>query len=234
MWNKCASWGLKLFPAKREIRHCEHVVYILKCRSPFNLHYMQVYAFFGDTWSFGSINLIYIKIIDFAHYLFHFIIRQFLISSVIFKFTFPIIFGPCCDFNLHLIVPVIFSYRIIIYVGVFTWFVLWLQVHTIFNHYLKHWGILLRRFHWASHTTAGLRTSAAHCLPNSVNKNQTCHCLNRNRFIGQNIILKYFSQAGRPLNKTNSCIYSHATDIRSLFSRTSWNTANTHICVPNW
>lgn len=170
MWNKCASWGLKLFPAKREIRHCEHVVYILKCRSPFNSHYMQVYAFFGDTWSFGSINLIYIKIIDFAHYLFHFIIRQCLISSVIFKFTFPIIFGPCCDFNLHLIVPVIFSYRIIIYVGVFTWFVLWLQVHTIFNHYLKHWGILLRRFHWASHTTAGLRKSAAHCLPNSVNK----------------------------------------------------------------
>lgn len=44
MWNKCASWGLKLFPAKREIRHCEHVVYILKCRSPFNSHYMQVYA----------------------------------------------------------------------------------------------------------------------------------------------------------------------------------------------
>lgn len=104
MWNKCASWGLKLFPAKRKIRHCVHVVYILKDRGPFNSYNMQVYAFyFGDTWSFGSINLIYIKIIDFAHYLFHFIIRQYLLSSVIFKFTFPIIFYPCCDFNLHLI-----------------------------------------------------------------------------------------------------------------------------------
>lgn len=173
MWNKCASWGLKLFPAKREIRHCEHVVYILKCRSPFNSHYMQVYAlkFFRRHLiiRFNKPNL-------YKNYWFCALLIPFHYSAVFnikchfFKFTFPIIFGPCCDFNLHLIVPVIFSYRIIIYVGVFTWFVLWLQVHTIFNHYLKHWGILLRRFHWASHTTAGLRTSAAHCLPNSVNK----------------------------------------------------------------
>lgn len=67
---------------------------------------------------------------------------------------------------------------------------------------------------WAPYVCSSL--SAKFCK-----QNQTCHCLNRNRFIGQNIILKYFSQAGRPLNKTNSCIYSHATNIRSLFSRTS-------------